>query len=142
MKTAYLILLLGLFSLLPANAQGSKTDSRINMEDSIRLKYNYTENGGNYDYTLLEFGSHHCIPCKMMDGVLDSMRTNFPRVKVCFVDVAQTVNTCWLEYFHIDIIPQQIVLDKRGKLVFRHEGYIPYNELVTNIKIKKDHERD
>ena len=77
----------------------------------------------------------------MMDGVLDSMRTNFPRVKVCFVDVAQTVNTCWLEYFHIDIIPQQIVLDKRGKLVFRHEGYIPYNELVTNIKIKK-HERD
>ena len=128
-KATYLTLLLCLFSLFPVCAQRKKaTDMKIgggNMEDSVRLQF---------DYTLIEFGSHYCVPCRLMESVVDSVRATRPEVNIRFVNAAKEANACWLDYFGIDFIPQQVVMDRRGKTIFRHRGYIPYKELVEHFK--------
>lgn len=137
-KATYLTLLLCLFSLFTVCAQRKKaTDMKIgggNIEDSVRLQYDYTLNGKPYDYTLIEFGSHYCVPCRLMESVVDSVRATCLKVNIRFVDAAKEANACWLDYFRIDIIPQQVVMDRRGKTIFRHRGYIPYKELVEHFK--------
>ena len=137
-KATYLTLLLCLFSLFTVCAQRKKaTDMKIgggNMEDSVRLQFDYTLNGKPYDYTLIEFGSHYCVPCRLMESVVDSVRATCLKVNIRFVDAAKEANACWLDYFRIDIIPQQVVMDRRGKTIFRHRGYISYKELVEHFK--------
>lgn len=137
-KATFLTLLLGLCSLFPVCAQRKKATNMkiggVNMDDSVRLQFDYTLNGKPYDYTFMEFGSHYCVPCRLMEGVVDSVRATRPMVNIRFVDAAKEANACWLDFFHIDIIPQQIVMDRQGKTIFRHRGYIPYKELVEHFK--------
>ncbi len=137
-KATCFALLLCLFALLPVCARNKKATNMkvnsVNIEDSIRLQFDYTLNGKAYDYTFLEFGSHYCVPCRRMESVVDSVRATCPKVNIRFVDATNEANACWLDYFHIDIIPQQIVMDRQGKAIFLHKGYIPYNELVKHFK--------
>lgn len=137
-KATYLTLFLGLCSLFPVCAQRKKATNMkvcsVNMDDSVRLQFDYTQNGKAYDYTFIEFGSHYCIPCRQMESVIDSVRATCPKINIRFVDAAKEESACWLDFFHIDIIPQLIVMNRQGKVVFHHKGYIPYKELVEHFK--------
>lgn len=107
--------------------------------DSVRIYYNYKENKQSYEYTLIDLGAKYCVPCKMMVPVLESIRNEYKQVQVRFIDVMERDNEQWANYFNVDVIPVQIVLDKSGKEVFRHVGYISKEELeeVFNHKSKK-----
>ncbi|MCF7919578.1 MAG: thioredoxin family protein [Candidatus Cloacimonetes bacterium] len=79
--------------------------------------------------TFHEFGSTTCVPCKMMEKVMDEVRTIYGnRVEVIFhnVNIERELSAS----YNIKMIPTQVFLDAEGKEFNRHVGYYPTSEIV------------
>lgn len=110
-------------------------DTLAKLTDSIKILYDYTENKMPYKLTFLEFGSKNCIPCKMMESVLDSVKAApGSAVNVVFYNVREKNNKVMVKYYGINYIPVQILLDAKGNECFRHVGYFPYDSLAFELK--------
>jgi len=85
--------------------------------------------------TFLEFGSTTCIPCKMMEKVMDEIRVDYgDKVEVIFHNVNDEKGLAG-EY-GIKMIPTQIFLDAKGKEFHRHIGYYPAEEIAKVLSEK------
>lgn len=105
------------------------------VEDGIRKLYNYNENGENYTYTFLEFGSTGCSACKKMERVMELIKEMYPnKVKVVFVSVMDKSNKDLMNYYGVAAIPFQVLLDSDGKEFYRHTGYISETDLAKYFK--------
>lgn len=106
--------------------------------DMINKNINDSINQNVKSYiTFIELGSVSCIPCKMMQPVMQKIEENYKdEVKVIFYDVWTEKDKNMANVYNIRIIPTQVFLDKKGKEYFRHEGYFPYEEVEKIIKIK------
>lgn len=116
--------------------QEVKKDSVVNIADSIRLYFSYPlADGTEYGYTFLEFGAVGCAPCKKMEKEMETIRKDCAgKVNVRFINLSKKWNEDWADYFEIQIIPTQVVLDRQGKEIYRHVGYIPADELKKVFK--------
>ncbi|MCU0560706.1 MAG: thioredoxin domain-containing protein [Desulfobacterales bacterium] len=87
--------------------------------------------------TLIEFGAAGCVPCDMMQPILDKLRKEFPtRLNVVFVHVEE--EKVLAARFGIRAIPVQVFYDRDGKEVFRHEGFLAEPEVrkvLTHIGV-------
>ena len=91
----------------------------------------------NYLVTFVELGSVRCIPCKMMQPIMNDIEKDYAgQVKVVFYDVWTPAGEPFAQSFKIRVIPTQIFLDKECKEYFRHEGFFPKEELVKILKQK------
>ncbi len=73
--------------------------------------------------TMVDLGSTSCIPCKMMEPVLESLTKEYQgRVAILFVNVKKDMATA--RKFDIRAIPTQVFFDKAGKEVWRHAGFL------------------
>lgn len=110
--------------------------SVVNIPDSIRLYYSYPlSDGTDYSYTFLEFGAIGCAPCKKMEKEMQTIREEMTeKVNVRFLNLTKKWNRPWADYFDIQTIPTQIILDHHGKEIYRHIGYIPADELKKVFK--------
>ena len=78
---------------------------------------------------LLELGSVGCRPCDMMAPILEELRKEYAGVlSVEFYDVRKDPWPARL--YRIRIIPTQIFIDAEGNEVFRHEGFLPMDDIV------------
>jgi thioredoxin 1 len=69
-----------------------------------------------------------------MELVLDSIRQEFPKVvNVVFVDVRKHQNDSLTDYYKVNLIPTQVLLDGRAQEFYRHVGYIPADSLSKII---------
>ena len=83
--------------------------------------------------TLAEFGRGTCIPCKEMKPILEELSVEYKgELNVVIVEVDKNVDMT--RQFGIMIIPTQIFLDSAGKEVFRHVGFYPKEEIITQLK--------
>lgn len=110
-----------------------KSDSTL-IADTLDMKYNYAKNEEPFDMTFLEFGSTGCKPCQMMEQVMEQVKAKYPRVNVRFINVAKKETKEMSDYFNINQIPTQVLLDKNGKEYFRHVGYFSLEDLNENFK--------
>jgi len=73
--------------------------------------------------TMVDLGSTSCIPCKMMEPVLENLSKEYKdRAAILFVDVMKDRDMA--RKFDIRAIPTQIFFDTSGKEVFRHAGFL------------------
>ncbi|HHB76049.1 MAG TPA: thioredoxin [Desulfobulbus sp.] len=73
--------------------------------------------------TMVDIGSTSCIPCKMMEPVLENLTKEYKgRAAILFVDVKKDMATA--RKFDIRAIPTQIFFDTSSKEVFRHAGFL------------------
>ncbi len=89
--------------------------------------------------TFLEFGSKGCIPCKMMEEVMEQVRTSYgDQVEVIFYDVRNEQELA--KQYGIQLIPTQVFLDAEGKEISRHQGYYPFKEMDEYLRgiVKSD----
>lgn len=109
------------------------------LRDSIRLRVNETwlerqsrqaldnpvdKARASRKPTMVEFGATGCIPCDMMQPILDKLRKNYPdRLNVVFVHVGK--EQVLAARYGIRSIPVQVFFDGTGKEVFRHVGFFP-----------------
>lgn len=80
--------------------------------------------------TFIELGSVNCVPCKAMQPIMDEIRKQYPdQVEVIFHDVWTAAGRPYGAQFGIRVIPTQVFLDAEGTEFFRHEGFLPLDQL-------------
>ncbi|MFA6400359.1 MAG: thioredoxin family protein [Salinivirgaceae bacterium] len=101
--------------------------------------FNYSKNGLSYEITFLEFGATGCSTCRQMETVMEEVKKQYPEVvKVVFLNILKPENQAMMKYFGVAAIPTQILLTKEGKEIFRHSGYIPIDQLLTEINRRRE----
>ena len=80
----------------------------------------------------LELGSVSCVPCKMMEPVLEELKEQYKgQVVVEFVDIVENPMVC--NAFRVRVMPTQVIMGADGQELFRHEGFFPKNEIVRKL---------
>lgn len=91
--------------------------------------------GKKYEITFIELGSVGCIPCRMMQPVMERLEKDFAgKVRVVFYDVWTKEGRPYAAQYGIRAIPTQVFLDRDGNEFYRHLGYFPYEEIVELLK--------
>ena len=81
----------------------------------------------------IEIGAKSCIPCQMMQKVMEELRTNYPgKLDIVFHDLE--MDDAPAQKYGISVIPTQVLLSPEGKELFRHEGFYPTDEIVAKWK--------
>ncbi len=84
---------------------------------------------------LLDLGAHQCVPCKMMEPILEELTREYHEsFEVEFVDVWLPENLQKAKTHGIRAIPTQIFFDAKGNELFRHEGYYSKEEILKKWK--------
>ena len=87
--------------------------------------------------TFVELGSVKCIPCKMMQPIMEEIEKEYGgQVKVVFYDVWTEEGKPYARKYRIRAIPTQVFLDKDGNEYYRHTGFFPKGELVKILNMK------
>ncbi|OHB62066.1 MAG: hypothetical protein A2167_03535 [Planctomycetes bacterium RBG_13_46_10] len=82
--------------------------------------------------TLVELGASGCIPCDMMQPILEALRKKYgEKINIIFVHVGQ--EQILGARYGIQAIPVQIFFDKNGKEFFRHVGFFPQEEVEKKL---------
>jgi len=82
---------------------------------------------------LVDVGSKQCIPCKLMEPVLEELRTEYAGIlRVEFIDVQ--VDPVRATKLGVRGIPTQIFYDASGNERHRHMGYITKEGILTAFK--------
>lgn len=80
--------------------------------------------------TFIELGSVKCVPCRMMQPVMESIEEKYGKqIEVIFYDVWKQEQRHYAQEYGIRMIPTQVFLDKSGSEIYRHEGFFPEEEL-------------
>lgn len=84
---------------------------------------------------LLELGSKSCVPCQMMEPILEKLTKEYKGIiKVEFVDVWLKENAAIGKKYKINSIPVQIIFDAEGKELWRHTGFISEEDILKKWK--------
>lgn len=82
--------------------------------------------------TLAEFGATGCVPCDMMQPVLENLRKKYQdRLNIVFVHVRE--EQILGARYGITSIPVQAFFDRSGKEVFRHTGFFEQVEVEKKL---------
>ncbi len=82
--------------------------------------------------TMVEFGAKGCVPCDMMQPILDNLRKKYPdKLNVVFVHVGE--NRILGARFGIRSIPVQVFFDENGEEVSRHVGFYAEKEVLKQL---------
>ncbi len=93
------------------------------------------ESIGSPQVTFVELGSKRCIPCKMMQPVMESIEKGYAgKVKVVFYDVWTEEGKPYGQRYGIKAIPTQVFLDKDGNEFYRHTGFLAENLVVDLLE--------
>lgn len=80
--------------------------------------------------SLIDLGSHTCVPCQMMEGELERLdELTGDRLTVTFIDVQENPGAS--SEYGIRIIPTQLFLAPDGTELYRHEGYISAEQMLA-----------
>lgn len=83
---------------------------------------------------LADFGRGTCIPCKMMQPILEKLQEEYAgRAEILILDVAEYASLS--RKYRITMIPTQIFFDSSGREVSRHQGFMPEDEIVAQLKL-------
>ena len=82
--------------------------------------------------TLAEFGWRKCIPCKEMRPILEELEREYKnQLNVLIVEIPlQEVLT---EKYGVNVMPVQIFFDSNGKEIGRHAGFLPKEQIVSQL---------
>ncbi len=82
---------------------------------------------------LVDLGSDYCLPCKMMTPIMTKLEKDYKgKAAVVYVNIEKFPDQA--KRFGIRVIPTQIFYDKKGKEVYRHEGFLSEKEIVAQFK--------
>jgi thioredoxin 1 len=135
LKVLVLLLLSFSCSRAPSTPAAGEDPAGQGPEKPLSAKEEPEMASENIKVTFIELGSVNCIPCKMMQPVMDQIKEEYKgQVKVVFYDVWDPLGKPYGEKYNIRLIPTQVFLDRNGKEYFRHEGFFPKEELIKVLQ--------
>ncbi len=82
---------------------------------------------------LVDLGRGTCIPCKQMAPILAELQKTYSgRASVEVIDLRDSPAEA--DRYGIRLIPTQIFFDASGKEVWRHEGFLPREDIVAKFR--------
>lgn len=115
--------------------QQAGTEVILSGEVWVDSLFNYSKNGQEFQYSLLQFKSTGCNICKRMEPELDNIKsTKGDEVNVMVLNVMNPNSQNVMKYFGISAVPTQILLNRTGHEVFRNYGFISAKELKAKIQ--------
>ncbi len=79
---------------------------------------------------LIELGSERCLPCRMMEPVIEKVKDQYKeKLKIIVYDVMTGQGKFAADTFGVKVIPTQVFLDNKGREYYRHQGYLPFEEV-------------
>ena len=88
-----------------------------------------SQNQGKNLPILIDLGAGTCEPCKMMAPILEELQKEYAgKVKVEVIDINE--NRQEANKYKIRVIPTQIFFNAKGEEVYRHEGFMPKEDIV------------
>ncbi len=129
----FIVLALGFLSI---NKGKKSCCSQLFAQDTqIAQTNNQTLDKNEGVVTFIELGSVKCIPCKMMQPVMEAIEKEYAgKVNVLFYDVWTKEGQPYGEQYGLKGIPTQIFLDKNGKEFYRHTGFLAKNQIVELLE--------
>ncbi|HCU22195.1 MAG TPA: thioredoxin [Candidatus Atribacteria bacterium] len=122
------------FYLKENRAVGQKTQTMQTIE--TELTEDLTQDQGANEVNLprfLELGADQCVPCKMMQPILEELRREYSgQLQVDFIDVWKDPKQS--QQFAVSSIPTQIIFDAQGEEVFRHIGFFPKDQILKKFE--------
>lgn len=104
-------------------------------EQWVDSLFNYTQNGKNFEYTLLQFKSTGCAICKQMEGELEKVRdASGKKVNVTVLNVMNANSQNVMKYLGISAVPTHLILDKQGNEIFREYGFVSAKDLLQKMQ--------
>lgn len=83
---------------------------------------------------LVEFGMGICEQCKRMKPVMAQARRDLAlRLEVAELDIRNEGNADLGRRLGLRVIPTVMLLDAAGSPTWRHEGFIPYGDLMAEV---------
>ncbi len=84
---------------------------------------------------LLDLGSKSCMPCKMMEPILEELKKEYAGTfDVEFIDVGLRENADTARRYGVESIPTQIYFSEEGAELWRHEGFLSKDEILAQWK--------
>ncbi len=82
---------------------------------------------------LVDLGATACVPCKVMAGVLEDLKRDYPgRLQIEFINVNEQPDVA--KPFDVQLIPTQIFISASGKELYRHTGVYSEKDIVAKWK--------
>ena len=82
---------------------------------------------------LVDLGRGTCIPCKQMAPILEELSREYEgRAVVEVIDLRYSPQAAM--QYGIKLIPTQVFFDKKGVEVYRHEGFMPKDQIVAKFQ--------
>ncbi len=83
--------------------------------------------------TMIDLGAKKCIPCKMMAPILEKLEKEYQgRAAIVFTDVWKDPGQA--SKYGIRTIPTQIFFNENGEEVWRHQGFMSEEAIVSQLK--------
>jgi thioredoxin-related protein len=96
--------------------------------------FNYTQNGKDFEYTLMQFKSTGCSVCKQMEPELEQVKNDdSQKINVAVLNVMNPNSQNMMKFFGISAVPTHIILDNKGNEIFRKYGFISAEELNLHL---------
>lgn len=82
---------------------------------------------------LLDLGANKCIPCKMMEPILEELTEEYAgQLEVEFIDIWKDREAG--STYGVKSIPTQIFFSAEGEELFRHTGFYPKADILAKWK--------
>lgn len=86
-------------------------------------------------WTLKEFGSNRCIPCRKMKPILTEITNEYKGVlKVEVLEIKDHLEEA--KKYGIMLIPTQVLLDPKGNVQWKHVRFIPKEDVESVLHEK------
>jgi len=82
---------------------------------------------------VIDIGRDTCVPCRMMAPILRELETEYKgRAVIRVINLDEDPSAA--SRYGIYLIPTQIFIDGSGKEVYRHEGYLSKEAIMSILK--------
>ena len=82
--------------------------------------------------TVLDLGASSCIPCKMMKPIFAELEQSLKgKANVILLEISDHRDLA--RQYRVRVIPTQIFFDTKGEVYWRHEGFLPKEEIIKKL---------
>lgn len=82
--------------------------------------------------TVLDLGASSCIPCKMMKPIFAELEQSLKgKANVILLEIGDHRDLS--RQYRVRVIPTQIFFDTKGEVYWRHEGFLPKEEIIKKL---------
>lgn len=83
--------------------------------------------------TVLDLGASSCIPCKMMKPIFADLEQSLKgKANVILLEISEHRDLA--RQYRVRVIPTQIFFDTKGEMYWRHEGFLPKEEIIKKLQ--------